>query len=333
MRKDVSRRVFLSTTAAAATAAAIRVPAKPAEKAPGAMKIGIYTITYLGIWYEGDAIPLKDLMPKVKKDGWEGIELDTKRPHAAPMDLSADQRKELRDLAGNLELPISAVSPNSDLSSHIPERLEAMICYVRECIKLTRDLGCPICKVFAGWPGVVVRNGLGAYHHTRELPDPYPDWKEERWDIVRGALKELSKVAEDEGIILALQNHEPITNNEDDVLRMIKEVGSPALKACMDHGNTETVRKTGSLQVHSHYNGEFRRDSSGKLVSTHKVGYEEYVDALVASGYNGFMNWEFCHPALKFGKPAGIDYVERVTQEALEYMRDLRANAEAKALS
>ena len=33
------------------------------------MKIGIYTITYLGIWYEGDAIPLKDLMSKAKKDG------------------------------------------------------------------------------------------------------------------------------------------------------------------------------------------------------------------------------------------------------------------------
>ena len=333
MSADVSRRTFLSTTAAAATAAALRVSAKPVQKVPGRMKIGLYTITYLGIWYEGGAIPLKEVMRKAKKAGWEGIEFDTKRPHAAPMDLSADQRKELRDLAGELDLPISAVSPNSDLSSHVPERVEATICYVRECIKLTRDVGSPICKVFAAWPGVVVRNGLGSYHYTRELPDPFPEWKEERWDIVRRSLNELSKFAEDQGVTLALQNHKPVTNDEDDVLRFIEEVGSPALKACMDHGTAETVRKTGNLQVHSHYNGEFRKDSKGRLVSTHKVGYEEYVDALVASGYNGFMNWEYCHPAMKFGKPAGIDYVEKVTREALEYMKELRAQAEGKALS
>lgn len=333
MSTDFSRRVFLSTTAAAATAAAFGVPANSVRQVPGRMKIGLYTITYLGIWYEGNAIPLKELMHKAKRDGWEGIELDTKRPHASPMDLSVDQRKELRDLAGELDLPISAVSPNSDLSSHVPEQLEAMICYVRECIKLTRDVGSSICKVFAAWPGVIVRNGLGSYHYTRELPDPFPEWTEERWDNVRESLKELSKVAEDHGVILALQNHEPVTKNEDDVLRLIKEVGSPALKACMDHGTTETVRKTGNLQVHSHYNGEFRKDSSGKLVSTHKVGYGEFVDALVASGYNGFMNWEFCHPALKYGKPAGIDYVEKVTREALEYMKELRSQAETKALS
>jgi sugar phosphate isomerase/epimerase len=295
------------------------------------MKIGLYSITYLGIWYRGEAMNLKDLMRFAKKEGWEGIELDTKRPHAAPMDLSADGRKELRDLAGELELPICAVSPNSDLSSHIPERSEAMICYVRECIKLTRDLGSPICKIFAGWPGVVVRDGLGYYHYTRELLDPFPSWIPERWDRVRESLKELSRFAEDSGVVLALQNHHPITNNEDDVLRMIEEVASPALKACMDHGTAETVEKAGELQVHSHYNGEFRKDASGRLVSTHEVGYGPYVDALVASGFDGFMNWEFCHPAMQYGRRTGIDYVHRVTREALAYMKMLREEAEARA--
>lgn len=332
MNQDVSRRRFLSTAVAAASTAAVLSPSTYSRPVPnGRMKIGIYTITYLGIWYKGDAIPLKELMPRVKKEGWEGIELDTKRPHAAPMDLSADDRKELRDLAGELELPISAVSPNCDLSSHIPEQQEAMICYVRECIKLTKDLGSPICKIFAAWPGVIVRDGLAAYEHTRELPDPFPDWTAERWDNVRSALIELSKVAEDEGVWLALQNHEPVTKDEDDVLKFIREVNSPALKACMDHGTAETVRKTGDLQVHSHYNGEFRKNSEGRLVSTHEVGYEEFVNALVTSGYDGFMNWEFCHPAIQFGKRAGIDYVDRTTREALEYMKMLRAEAEQQS--
>jgi sugar phosphate isomerase/epimerase len=56
------------------------------------------------------------------------------------MDLDKDARKKLRDLAGELELPICAVSPNCDLSSPIPSQREAMICYVRDCIELAHDL-------------------------------------------------------------------------------------------------------------------------------------------------------------------------------------------------
>jgi len=341
MKPNISRRQFLAS-ATVATAAMVTGTAKSAVKHPlnlmsssakpqnNRMKIGLYTITYLGIWYEGEAMKLKDIMRHIKKQGWEGIEFDTKRPHASPMDLSSDDRKELRDLAGELDLPITAVSPNSDLSSHIPERREAMICYVRECIELTRDLGSPICKIFAAWPGVVVRDGLGYYEYTRNLPEPYPDWTGERWDNVRSALKELSKFAEDQGIILALQNHEPVTMDYKDVLKFIEEVDSPALKACLDHAPVEAVKEAGALLVHSHFNGEFRRADDGQLRSTHETGYGPYVNALIASGFKGYMNWEYCHPAMKFGKRAGVEYVEEQTRLALEYMKGLRTEAEAR---
>ncbi len=305
------------------------------------MKIGLYSITYLGIWYKGDAIPLQDLMRFAKKEGWEGIEFDTKRPHAAPMDLSENDRKELRDLAGELDLPISAVSPNCDLSSPVPEHREAMICYVRECIKLARDLGSPICKIFAAWRGVATRDGLGSYEYTRN--DPFPEWVDDRWWFVVDSLQELSKFAEDQGIILALQNHGPVVRNYRDVLALIEEVDSPALKACMDipcegrkAGSPEWARKiireTGDLMVHSHYNGEFMRDTDGriKLVSEPEVAYDAFVEALVESNYNGFMNWEFCHPAMEGGQPAGIDYVHKHTRLALEFMKQLRDDAQLR---
>ncbi len=305
------------------------------------MKIGLYSITYLGIWYKGDAIPLKDLMRFAKEEGWEGIEFDTKRPHAAPMDLSEDDRKELRDLAGEPDLPISAVSPNCDLSSPVPEHREAMICYVRECIKLARDLGSPICKIFAAWRGVATRDGLGSYEYTRN--DPFPEWIDDRWWFVVDSLQELSKFAEDQGIILALQNHGPVVRNYRDVLALIEEVDSPAFKACMDipcegrkAGSPEwarkIVRETGDLMVHSHYNGEFMRDTDGriKLVSEPEVAYDAFVDALIESNYNGFMNWEFCHPAMEGGQPAGIDYVHKHTRLALEFMKQLRDDAQLR---
>jgi hypothetical protein len=48
------------------------------------MKIGLYSITYRGVWYSGEALDLFSLLRLAKQQGWEGVELDAERPHAAP---------------------------------------------------------------------------------------------------------------------------------------------------------------------------------------------------------------------------------------------------------
>ena len=315
------------------------------------MKIGIYSITYRGVWYRGAALDVFSLMRLAKQQGWEGVELDTERPHAAPMDLSPDDRQRLRGLSRDLDLPISALSPNCDLSSPVPGQREAMICYVRECIKLAHDLGAPLCKIFAAWRGITIHDGLATYDETYGY-DQYGYWKGDRRGFVVDGLRELTKVAEDYGIVLAMQNHGPdVVNNYQDVLALIAEVGSPALKACMDiniepeaesaaHAR-EMAQATGKLQVHSHFNAEFRRAADGQVELAaggyfderfwrRRVAYPAYVEALMASGYEGYIDWEFCHPAIENGKPAGIEYVRAQTQLALEYMQCLRARVQAK---
>src|SRR5438270_2235544 len=167
------------------------------------MKIGIYSITYRGVWYRGEALDIFSLMRLAKQQGWEGIELDAERPHATPMDLSAEDRKRLRDLAGELALPICAISPNCDLSSPVPVQRETMISYVRDCIRLAYDVGAPICKIFAAWRGITLHNGLATYEETYGY-DQYGFWKGDRRPFVMDSLRELTKVAEDHGIVLAL---------------------------------------------------------------------------------------------------------------------------------
>ena len=315
------------------------------------MKIGLYSVTYRGVWYRGPSLDVFSVMRLAKQQGWEGVELDAERPHAAPMDFSADDRKRLRDLAGSLQMPISAVSPNSDLSSPMASQREAMICYVHECIKLAADIGAPICKIFAAWRGITMHDGLATYHDTHAF-NQYGFWKGDRRGYVVDALRELSKAAEDHGIMLALQNHGPdIVNRYQDVLALIAEVGSPAFKACNDisieplpDSNAhawEMAKATGALEVHTHYNGEFRRLPNGQVELAgggyfdnnfwgRQVAYPAYVEALMASGFTGHMTWEYCHPAKKDGVTQGIDYVHDQTLMALEYMKGLRANALTK---
>lgn len=314
------------------------------------MKIGIYSVTYRGVWYKGSEIDVFDLLPLAKAQGWEGVELDTERPHAAPMDLSSDARKRLRELSEALALPICAVSPNCDLSSPVPSHRDAMICYVRECIKLAHDLGAPICKIFAAWRGITIREGIGTYDETYAR-NPFPYWKEDRWDFVVEGIRELAKMAEDYGIFLAMQNHGPdVITTYQEVLRMIEEVGSPAFKGCMDiniepdpvcetaaHAQ-KMAQESGPLQVHTHCNGEFVRSLDGtvELAASgyfderfweRRIAYPAYVSALIKSGFTGYINWEFCHPAKKNGQFAGIDYVHDQTRMAVEYLKRLRADA------
>jgi len=228
-----------------------------------------------------------------------------------------------------------------------------MICYVRECIKLAHDIGAPICKIFAAWRGVTIHNGMGSYDLTYTHA-PYPYWKGDRREFVLKSLRELSKVAADHGVVLAMQNHGPdIVNNYQDVLSLIKEVGSPAFKACMDisiepspesesseHAR-QMVEASGKLLVHSHANGEFRRNAHGTVELAgagywdagfwgRMVAYPAYIDALVASGYKGCLSWEYCHPATADGKPAGIEYVHQQTRLAQEYFFNLRSAAQAR---
>ena len=91
--------------------------------------------------------------------------------------------------------------------------------------------------------------------------------------------------------------------------------------------------------MHSHFNGEFGRRADGTVELLgggyfddtfwgRQVAYPAYVSALVESGYDGFMNWEYCHPAKRNGQHAGIDYVHEQTRMALEYMKGLRAAAQ-----
>ena len=320
------------------------------------MKIGLYSVTYRGVWYRGEALNVFELLRLAQQQGWEGVELDTERPHAAPMDLSSDDRKRIRDVAGEAGIEVCAISPNCDLSSPVPVQRESMICYVRECIKLAHDLGSPICKIFAAWRGITLHDGLATYDETYGH-NQYGFWKGDRRGFVLGCLRELCRVAGDYGVVLAMQNHGPdIVNRYEDVLSLIDEVGSPAFKACMDiniepdsesaeHAR-EMAGRSGALQVHSHMNGEFARrpDGSVELVAGgyfdrrfwgRQVAYPAYVDALVSAGYLGYVDWEFCHPAMENGKPAGIEYIHNQTRLAFEYLSALRASSEAnvKAVS
>lgn len=273
--------------------------------------------------------------------GFDGIEIDGKRPHGNPMDWDDRRRREFRDLCASQGIAIIGVAANNDFSSPIPEHRECQILMVREIIRLCADLGGRIVRVFFAWPGVTLDpTGVAAYEFARTMwaENSRYSTRREQWAAVRASLKELAQIAKDAGVTLALQNHTPLLRHYRDMRDMIAEVDSPALRACLDVPILErqddayvwqAVRETGRLQVHSHFGGEFERGPDGVVrqrpieFDRPLANYPTFIRALKEIGYDGYLAFEFCHPALRHHDLQGLAFIDEQTQLAAESMRNL----------
>jgi len=308
------------------------------------MKVGLYSITCSGTWYrDRPAMTLEEFIDFAGDVGYDGVEIDLKRPHGSPLDLDAKRCKEIRSYidAKGLELP--GVAANNNFASPVPEQRENELLMVREQIRVAKDLGAPVLRLFAAWPGITYKNGLATYEETRDNYAWYGALDYEKKENVVTCLKECVKWAEDAGIVLALQNHRPVIERYQDMLDFVEWVDSPWLKCSFDAPNvvrskamqsdtyiSNAVRTVGDKQVICHCSAEFDEDKNGNaclvLEDTRLetvVNYPAYIKTLKEVGYKGYINYEYCHIPFRFGKIQGFDYVEKQVRLALRYLRGL----------
>jgi sugar phosphate isomerase/epimerase len=349
----MNRRKFIETSGVAAGAAVLggvktSFNEKPSETNPfqgrkSNIKLGLYSITYGGIWYKGSALSFEDFCKRAKDFGFDGIELDNKRPMGCPLDLDKSRRDEMVNIVMKNGLEIPAVAANNDFSSPVPEHRACQLLMVRETARLAKDLGAKIVRLFVAWPGVVIHEGVGTYDLTRgdfytfERQFPFAT-RIDRWNFVRDCLKEAAGFGEEFGITMALQNHAPLIKTWRDTYDLVREVNSPWLKICLDLPIMDNldkdyvanaVRTVGDLQVHSHFGGEYYRDKNGTLqpvILDYYAGgrnpdYQHYIGLMNEIGYNGYFTFELCHPVLNADHTRGdINYVDNQVRFAREFM-------------
>jgi sugar phosphate isomerase/epimerase len=338
-RNPLSRRGFVRSAALAAGAFGTADPS-PAAVPAADVKIGLYSITYGGVWYRGDALTLEQVIGRARKFGYQGVEIDGKRPHGNPLDMPKARCRALRKMAGDQGLEIYAVAGNNDFSSPVPEHRESQLVYARELMRMTADLGAKVMRVFLAWPGVTLRpEGGGRYDIAQAVwKAAHNDFSEdETWAWCRQGLVEAAALAGDLGVTLALQNHPPVIRRGYlDTLRMVKEVASPHLKICFDarleHSLDEAavrkaVNEAGALQTLWHFGGEYDRGPGGIVLKGDEKCLGEML-GLLDIGYQGYAGFELCHPLpVVDGRTVGLDFVDKNAQLAAEYMRGILAGA------
>ncbi len=345
--EGINRRRFVGTAALAAAGLvggnsdSAQAQQKPQAGKPG-IKVGLYSITFLGVWYQGKGLTLEQMVQKAKEYGYDGIEIDGKRPHGNPNDWPTKRCKQLRSVADGEGIEIYAVAGNNDFSSPICEHREAQIVYMRELIRMASDFGAPAVRVFFAWPGVTKHPQIASYtvardiwDHTHSLTTGADDWSR-----CRDALAECARYAGDHGVTLALQNHAPIVTGYKDVLRMIQQVNSPHLKACLDlpllsdkspEGIRVATSDLGPFQVLSHFGGEFDRNADGSVGDDKtREPFVNFIRGLRQAGYSGYMGYELCHPLpVVDGQTVGIEFAEKNAQLAAEFMRGVLKAAQS----
>ncbi len=310
------------------------------------MKVGLYSISCSGTWFN-DRPPLtvEEFVDTAKKYGYDGVELDLKRPHGSPIDLGAKRCAEIREYVEKSGLDLCAVAANNNFASIVPEHIENELLMVKEQIRVAKELGAPVLRLFAAWRGIVMKNGVATYETPAKYHTYYGALDYELRQSVVACLKECVKWAEDAGVILALQNHHPIINTYHDMLDFVSWVDSPYLKCCLDapccgwtektqtsEYLTQAVKDVGDAQMLTHANAEFVEEADGSLtmisfdpvIQPVLTNYPAFVKALKNQGYEGYISYEFCHMPFHGGKVLGYnDFIENQIRLAQIYFRSL----------
>ncbi len=160
-----------------------------------------------------------DLLEFVKAIDGSAIELSTADGvHNKTVDFSAEGRRVVVDKVKAQGLRIVSVGGYSDFTISDPEAVQGQLERLRWYCQLALDLDAGILRVMAGNP----RPGLS---------------ETEMIDNIIAGFKAAVEVAEEYGVIFALENHGTLINDLDVMLKIVESVGSPYFRVTLDTGN------------------------------------------------------------------------------------------------
>ena len=304
------------------------------------MKCGFLTVSYSGQFYDGPALPVVEQIRKARALGFEGLAIETKRPVASPLDLSAGDRRAIKAVAAAEGIEICALESLSNFASRLMEERENNLAMMR----LVIDLDVNLVKVFAAWPGVVNDEDETAFYAPYEKGNYYKSLYPSdlrAWRRAVEGLREAADYAAEHGIRLALQNHAPVLRpGYEDTLAMMHEVDRANVGICLDaplfHERQsdeyirEAVRACRGHVLLSHFGAwNFtERDGTVEQQPAPSVGgpinYREFLDELERAGYEGYLVGEYCLPCVRDHRIAGIEEIDKAMVQSLTYMKSVQ---------
>lgn len=227
------------------------------------MKVGIVTYNIAKDW------DLPTIIERCEKTGMHGVELRTTHAHGVEVDLTPEQRREVRKRFDDSPVELAGLGSAFEYHSTDAEEVRRNIEGTKEYVKLAADVGTP---------GVKVRpNGLNV---DKGVP------KEQTLEQIGKALRECGEFAKDYGIEIRLEVHGRETGLLPNIRAILDAADHDNVFACWNSNQSDIV--DGS--VRSSFDlvrGRIR------LVHMRDLFLEDYpwrelLGLLTESGYDGF---------------------------------------------
>ena len=240
--------------------------------------------------------PLEEVIRRLSKIGYDGLELGCAQPQAWPYFTSAEQRKKISGMLKQYKIRISSIlpapggGPGGNIASANPEERKWTKQYWKDCMDMGLELD--ECKTFlcvCGW----------YIYGTRQR---------DAWKWAVESLSEVADYAAENGVTLVLEptaTDSNLVESCDDAMNMMEDIGKENVKLMFDtihalYRNevpSDYVYQMGSNLKHIHM-----ADYDRKAPGTNGCDFVDIMQALKDIGYEGYITMEngfptrSCHP-------------------------------------
>lgn len=285
-----TRRSFVQKTLGASASALLLPYVAPASVSPVAdapMKLSISSYSY---WhFKGPKFPIEKVIDEAARLGVAGIDI-LHRQMEGEDNAYLQKLKKHAFLNG---IALTCLSIHQSFVSPDKEFLKKEIEHTKKCIVMAARMGIPALRLNSGrWNTIRSFDDLMKNRGVEPILPGYTEDDGFKWCI--DSIQQCLPVAEENGVLMALENHWGLCSTPEGQLRIRDAVDSPWLGIMMDTGNflenpydkLEMIApKTDFVQAKTYYGG-------GEWYSL-DLDYKQIFSILKTVGYRGYVSLEF----------------------------------------
>jgi len=249
--------------------------------------IGVSTYSY---WhFLPEKVPIEYVMQQARSLDLSAVEI----LHVQMQSEDNYYLQQLKRTAYSLGLDISCLAIHQGFVSPDPQVRRQNVEHTQHCIELAYQLGAPSIRLNSGrWGTTGSFDELMALRGEEPALPGYSEDDALAWVV--DAIRECLPLAEERGVVLALENHWGLTATPGQVIKILKAVDSPWLRVTLDCGNflEEPYAKLEQLapcaiQVHA------KTYYGGGVWYSLDLDYARIASILRAAGFQGYVTLEY----------------------------------------
>jgi L-ribulose-5-phosphate 3-epimerase len=284
-----TRRSFIKNSFAGSMAATVLPKFRKEETIPLKPRIKLSISSYSYWHFKGEKFPIEKVIDEAAKLGVEGIDI-------LHVQMESEDNKYIQELKRRAYLngiAFTCLSIHQSFVSPDKEFLKKEIEHTKKCIELAAKMAIPCMRLNSGrWNTIQSFDDLMKNRGVEPILPGYTEDDGFKWCIE--SIQQCLPVAEEYGVLLALENHWGLCSTPEGQLRIKKAIDSPWLGILMDTGNflenpyskLEMIAPyTSFVQAKTYYGG-------GEWYSL-DLDYKQIISILKKVNYQGYISLEY----------------------------------------